>query len=141
MKKKFTALLLPLFLSLFPIHIYSQPFVTGHLMGQLGNQMFIIAAATNVALDNGAVPVFPGFHEPEQDPVFNLAYNYAHIFYHLNTSTPETKIEHIFRESPFNYNYEPIPYQPNMKIFGWFQSEKYFTNHKEEILTLFAPHQ
>jgi hypothetical protein len=121
----------------FSTGLQGQPFVMGHLMGQFGNQMFIIAATTSLALDNGAVPVFPNFHD-ESEPVFKLSYNYQKVFYHLNANLPENAIEYTYRESRFTY--DPIPYTPNMRLFGWFQSEKYFKHHKNEILDLFAPH-
>jgi hypothetical protein len=35
--------------------------------------------------------------------------------------------------------YRPISYTPNMRIEGWFQSEKYFWHHRDEIVELFAP--
>lgn len=122
---------------LIPTLLKAAPFVVGHLMGQLGNQMFIIAATTSLALDNGATPLFPDFFIPS-DPVFKLPYNHEKVFYHLNASAPEQPIEFTYREPRFTY--DPIPYQPNMMLFGWFQSEKYFKHHKQEILELFAPH-
>jgi hypothetical protein len=66
----------------------------------------------------------------------NIPLNYEKVFYHLNTSRPAIKYE--YRE-PF-YHYSSIPYFGNMRLFGYFQSEKYFKNHKKEILELFAPH-
>jgi hypothetical protein len=111
-----------------------QPYVMGQLMGQFGNQMFVVAAAHSLALDNGARPIFPGFLE-EADPVFQLRNNYEKVFYHLDASKPQVEPGFVYYEQAFNYS--PIPYKPNMKIVGWFQSEKYFKQHKREILRLF----
>ncbi|HKZ00158.1 MAG TPA: alpha-1,2-fucosyltransferase [Rhabdochlamydiaceae bacterium] len=116
----------------------SEPYVIGHLMGQLGNQMFIVAATVSLALDHGATPLFPEFKEPG-DPIFKFPINYEKIFFSLETRRPEKPVEFYYYEPQFTY--DPIPYQPNMAIFGWFQSEKYFVNHKEEILQLFSPSQ
>lgn len=117
-------------------HLFGEkPFVIGDLMGQLGNQFFIIAAATSLALDHDADACFPSLLT-EKD--FNIPLNWEKIFYHLNASQPPQKIQYYFLES--HYYYSPIPYKPNMLIRGWFQSEKYFKNHKEEIMDLFSPH-
>lgn len=109
------------------------PFVTAELMGQLGNQMFIIAAATSLALDHGAIPVFPDLVQSNQ---YNIPWNYERLFHVLPVQQPGP-VSVVYKEPRFCY--QPIPYQPNMKLFGYFQSEKYFSSHKEEILELFAP--
>jgi hypothetical protein len=112
------------------------PFVVGQLVGQLGNQMFVIAATVSLALDHGAVPIFPDL---KTRPYDNTQLNYQKIFYHLKTELPpNTRIQALYHE-PF-YHYSPIPYAPNMCISGYFQSEKYFKHHKKEILELFAAH-
>ncbi len=112
----------------------AQPFVMGDLMGQLGNQMFQIAAATSLALDHDAVAIFPGLDSQEE---YNIPLNREWIFSHLSTEMPQEPINFCYIEPSFQYN--PIPYTPNMRIRGWFQSEKYFGHHKEEICALFAP--
>lgn len=113
----------------------SQGYVTCDFMGQLGNQFFQIATATSLALDNEATPIFPGLITEKE---FNVPLNYSKIFYHLNTQQPKNPVDYIYIEPQFPYS--PIPFQPNMLIRGWFQSEKYFRHHKQEILYLFAPH-
>lgn len=114
------------------------PYVIGDLMGQFGNQLFIIAATTSLTLDHGAKPLFPGFHNPiSSDPTFKLSHNYETLFPHLDATDPFNDEEFLYLENEFNY--QPIPFQPNMRIRGWFQSEKYFAHHKDEILDLFAP--
>lgn len=123
----------------------TEPFVTARLWGRLGNHLFIIAAAKSVAWDNQAEAVFPDLVK-ELDPnspmnlnyaVGNLKSNYIHVFPHLNTTNYDDKVDFIFREK--NFSYAPIPYHPNMVLEGWFQSEKHFAHHKNEILDLFAP--
>lgn len=111
------------------------PFITCDLMGQLGNQFFQIAAATSLALDCGATPLFPSL---VNEKAYNIPLNYSKVFYHLNTNQPESPIEHVYIEPQFPYS--PIPVSMNMSIRGWFQSEKYFRHHKHEIMALFAPH-
>lgn len=108
------------------------PFVEGKLTGQLGNQMFVIAATVSLALDHDAIAVFPDFLS---DQTNGIPFNFERIFYHLNTSKPLISSEY---HEPF-YHYSPILYQENMALYGYFQSEKYFARHKKEILELFAP--
>jgi hypothetical protein len=110
-------------------------FVTCDFMGQLGNQFFQIAAATSLALDHGASPLFPGLVTRKE---FNIPINYAKIFYHLNTHQLCHPVAQVYIEPKFSYS--PIPFRPNMLIRGWFQSEKYFRSHKQEIISLFSPH-
>lgn len=114
----------------------SKPYVNGRLMGQLGNQMFQIAAATSLALDHGARACFPDL-VTEKD--FNIPLNYQNVFYHIDARLPNN--DPVFNYLEPKFTYSELPYQPNMSIRGWFQSDKYFKHHKAEIIELFAPHQ
>jgi hypothetical protein len=109
------------------------PFVTAELMGQLGNQLFIVAAAVSLALDHGANPIFPDFVTNHQ---WKIPLNYEKLFHSLPVKLPKS-VSFVYREPHFSY--QPIPYQPNIKLSGYFQSEKYFIHHKQEILDLFKP--
>src|SRR3989338_5334362 len=73
----------------------SEPYVIGHLMGQLGNQMFIVAATVSLTLDHGATPLFPEFKEPG-DPIFKFPINYEKIFFSLETRRPEKPVEFYY---------------------------------------------
>lgn len=109
----------------------------GSLTGQLGNQLFIIAATTSLALDHGAHPIFPDFVRRDEN---NLFQNYQTLFSHLDPSFPSKgRIAYYYAEP--HYSYTPIPYRPNICLVGYFQSEKYFRHHKKEILELFKPPQ
>lgn len=116
------------------LRIYSQEFVVGDLVGQLGNQMFIIAATESLARDNGAVAVFPKLKNCQE---WGIQENAKRIFYRLNSQDPKKKIKYSYREPSFHWN--PIEYKKNMKVCGYFQSEKYFKHHKKEIVELFSP--
>lgn len=108
-------------------------YVTADLMGQLGNQFFIIAAASSLALDHGAAAVFPDLKTVKD---YNVPLNYQHVFPKLQVSLKHP-IRNYYLEK--NYHYDPIPYSPDLRIRGWFQSEKYFCKYKKEILQMFAP--
>ncbi len=115
-------------------HLQStSPFVTAELMGQLGNQLFIIAATVSLALDHGATPIFPDL---TRNKMYDIPLNYERLFHSLPALLPKS-VSFIYKEPRFSY--QAIPYRPNMKLSGYFQSEKYFSNHKQEILELFAP--
>lgn len=111
----------------------SHSFVTAELMGQLGNQLFIIAATVSLALDHGAIPIFPDLIEKKEE---GIPLNYEKLFHSLPVRLPK-KIRCVYKEPHFSY--KPIPYRSNIKISGYFQSEKHFSHHKQEILELFAP--
>lgn len=121
-----------------PMMMSAKDFVVGHLMGQLGNQMFIVAATVSLALDYNAEPLFPGFLRPD-DPLFKLPLHYEKVFFRLKAEEPNKSLAFTYREPEFFYT--PIVFHPNMLLFGWYQSEKYFRHHKEEILDLLAPSQ
>lgn len=125
-------------ITILPLLVSAQECVMGNIMGQLGNQFFIIAATVSLALDNDAEPHFPDLLSCTQ---YNVPVNREQIFKYQNIdmSNPRVKGSYIYREPHFHY--DPIPYTANMTLFGWFQSEKYFINHKVEILELFAPPQ
>lgn len=106
-----------------------KPFVTARMYGQLGNNFFQVAAACALAWDNDADIYFPDWNS--NAPV------YQHVFFRFSNSLPPNPIEYVWNE-PI-YSYQHIPYQPNMQIFGYFQSEKYFAHHRERLLELFAP--
>lgn len=132
MMKRYTAALF-LFLLSFSSIVCAQPFVEAKLMGQLGNQMFQIATATSLALDHGAVAVFPDLVNCKE---WNIPLNHKVMFSGLNTVRNRP-----IRTRYYDHNmpYKPIPYSPNMYIEGYFQCEKYFSKHRKEILELFAP--
>lgn len=128
--------LLTTFTLLTPFYGYTTPYVTSHLMGQFGNQLFIMAAAISLALDNGASYVFPELDQSGDDPIFNIPTNRERVFTKFTTSLPNREPSVVYYEPEFCYN--PIPYAPNTVLVGWFQSEKYFKHHQEEIRELFS---
>ena len=112
--------------------LQAKPVVEGKLIGQLGNQMFEIAATVGYALDHDLSPIFPGL---VTDHEHGIPINYKHLFSHLDTR--KEKITREYKEPVADYR--EIPGIPNVRLCGYFQSEKYFEKHKEKIKELFAP--
>lgn len=106
------------------------------LAGGLGNQMFEIAAAASLAKDNNALLIInPDEHIlPNQGRNVNTYTN--NIFSRIATDThPPVKIAYSW-EKPF---YQPIPFQPNVKLGGHYQSFKFFDHNRGYIQSLFSP--
>jgi len=121
-----------------------KPYVIARIKGQLGNNLFNIAAASALAWDHGANPYFPELanrHEPNHPG--NVPLFLEHVFFRCATVLPESlrgvPETSYWREPSFRYH--PIRYTPNMVAEGYFQSEKYFAHHRDRILELFAPHE
>ena len=107
----------------------NQSFVIGEMTGQLGNQLFVVAAASALAWDNNAEAYFPTLISPTEI--------YKHVFFRCKLVVPNIPIDYIWQEP--RYGYDSIPFCSNMQIRGYFQSEKYFVHHREKILQLLAP--
>lgn len=93
-------------------------------MGRLGNQLFQMAATIALALRNNDDYVFPLW---PSEPFFSLTNCFS-----ANIPNGPT-----FKETGFTYS--PIPYQPNIDLEGFFQSEKYFEDQKDIIRSLLTP--
>jgi hypothetical protein len=108
--------------------------VTSNLMGGLGNYLFQIASAYSLALDNGDKIIFNindsviG-HQPIKSYTNNILSKIKFIDHNLN-------VENNYHE-PF-FHYQKIPYKPNQKLHGYFQSEKYFIHNRKKILDLYS---
>lgn len=121
------------FLLITPFLSHSASYVDAALIGQLGNQLFVVAAATSLAIDNNVDAIFTDFKIKDSR---DIKTNYNEVFFRVKTDGSPRKT--VVYTEPF-YHYKPIPYHPNIKIKGGFQSEKYFKHNKSAILELFAP--
>jgi len=93
---------------------------------RLGNQLFQIANAINLAVENNDVVYFP-------------KWKYASIF-EGNFSTPNESPgsnHYVYKEPGFSYN--EIKYCKNISLSGYFQSEKYFIKNENTIRKIFTP--
>lgn len=104
--------------------------ISCHLMGGLGNQLFQIATVLAIAKEYNKQPIFPSC--TDQSCSRKISYNDT-FFHKIDISQRELNMP-IFRENGFSY--KPIIVGDNIKIIGYFQSEKYFKNHKQYILDI-----
>jgi len=106
--------------------------ISCNLVGGLGNYMFQVAAAYSLSIDNN------------DSCVFNNE-NIATVHKHFNTYLPNIFRYLIISNENFSsvysepyFHYKKIPYKNNLKLNGYFQSEKYFKHNREHILNLFS---
>lgn len=105
-----------------------------HLRGQLGNQLFQMAAAIALAEENQCFIHVPEFYPPK--PLHRIDKNYEVIFSKIPYQTPRAKTTAYYSEP--GPRYSPIPYQFGIEIDGYFQSERYFRKHSALIRQLFS---
>lgn len=108
--------------------------ISSYFQGGLGNQMFQIATAASLAFENNDKIIFnPAYHDLPLQGRKTKAYR-DNIFKNIPFSDTY-KIKNMFREKSFNYS--KIPYQENLALIGYFQSEKYFLKNQQKIRNLF----
>ena len=106
------------------------------LLGGIGNIMFIIAASHALALDNN------------DEAIYSVSLNsitrrknerwwFETLFRKIKRGSGKARM--IYKEPKFTY--KKLPYYPNMKLHGYFQSSKYFDHRREEILELFTDYK
>jgi len=107
------------------------------LRGGLGNQMFQLAVAYAYAkkLDTECAFDFAGCHTPLQG---HTSIKYKDNFF-SNFNQLERVPENAMHWGEVSFKYMPLPLvdNKNVHLHGFFQSEKYFKEYKDEIITLF----
>ena len=100
-------------------------------MGRLGNQMFQIAATIGAAIDNDLDYYFKDWKCGYTHSDFN------EFMKNKLKNDPTGNSEVQYQEPGFSYS--KINLNPNLNygLRGYFQSEKYFKNHKDLILKTF----
>jgi len=113
--------------------------ITCKFSGELGNNLFTLAALINVALENNyefCIPNIRDCYIPitkrpiEISQMFEYQYNIHNYFPPLVYTSPD-----ILPIPKFNYTSFNI--QDNTQIIGYFQSEKYFEKNKDVIKNVF----
>ena len=107
--------------------------ITPILKGGLGNQLFQISAGLSLANENGG-SFGVNYDLPNTRIQGHCPTKYRDNLYQNVPTTSDTP-GNTYSEPEFSY--KPIPYQENLLIDGYFQSEKHFKNNKEQIKQLF----
>jgi hypothetical protein len=110
--------------------------ITTYLQGGLGNILFQISTAYSLALDNNDECIFDldngNFTQRNpNDYKSNILKNVKN-----GDIRDGWNVKHTYTENGFEYN--KIKYQKDMKLEGYFQSEKYFNHNRKKILNLFG---
>jgi hypothetical protein len=116
----------------------SKNFITSTLAGRLGNLMFQIAHGYSQAIIHNMEYMYPLIGADVislKDTIFSKVKYFDGRIEDLNRE------DVVFVDSTFHYT--PIePVKNKITVFtGYFQSEKYFQNHKKEIKDLYSPPQ
>ena len=109
--------------------------ITSYLQGGLGNQMFQIAAAYSLSLKLNVECKF-NFNESFVSTQGHGANKYKeNIFKYIDNDNISFNTFKFYQEPEFKYN--EIPLMDNLMLVGNFQSEKYFSDNKDEVLKIF----
>ena len=111
-----------------------QPEISVRLKGQLGNQMFQIAAVHAHARRLGCSYGVPDLVNRPQ--FFGIGPNYKEVFSKVPTALKMVPRKRFIEKD--GWHYQDIPLRPNTMIEGYFQSEKYFADYADEIRDLFS---
>lgn len=115
--------------------------------GRLGNQIFQYAACYATAKRLGVDFIIPenNIDNIKQDGCFNFSnnqwipYNFRmYDCFEITAPKGKIKINNIFQEPYFHYTEEFNNISDGTSIQGYYQSEKYFINYKEDILKEFT---
>jgi len=108
--------------------------ISCNLQGGLGNQMFQIAAAISLAKSNNDIYSFnfENCFTPNQG---NKSTKYIDNIFKNIPSHTHNNFEKVYNEPKFSFS--EIPYEKNLILNGYFQSEKYFKNNSDYIKKIF----
>ena len=100
--------------------------VVGKLMGGLGNQLFIIFATYAHAIKTDSRPLIITNKPSDRKTYFDTVL-YKNIEKIENSEFEQVRDNH-------HHSYRALPCKPNIILYGFFQSYKYFIDYFEEIL-------
>lgn len=113
--------------------------ISCNLVGGVGNMMFQIAAgySHSLTVKENFVVSYPNMSQMIHTPFTGYEET---IFRDITVGVQDVTIGNLLRgyvEPAFHYM--PIPELGNIILSGYYQSEKYFINHENEIRNLFSP--
>jgi len=114
--------------------------ITAHLMGGLGNQLFQIFTTIAYSLNNKKPFIFE-YNKRRGEPKYRQTIYWENFLKNLKRFTTQENINyHVYKEKNFTYNDIPTTLYKftdaikDFKLFGYFQSEKYFKSQYENII-------
>jgi hypothetical protein len=110
--------------------------ITAKLQGGLGNQMFQIAAAHSLSMSVGTKTAFSFEKCNTPNQGYPSQKYYDNIFSNINNIN--LNYENFIQYDEPKFSFQKLPLLDNLCLNGYFQSEKYFCDHKEEISNLFV---
>lgn len=110
--------------------------VSVELAGQLGNQLFQLAAGYAHALDTNASFIIPDLLHKS---LYNIPHNTARLYNFISQFHQEDPRIGLNRWNQPSFRFTPIPDIKNPLLIGYFQSEKYFSHRRDEVRDLFSP--
>lgn len=114
-----------------------EKFITTHLMGGLGNQMFQIAKAKTEGYIHNTPVYFKPFSFLPMEGNQTITY-VDNIFRNIDFKeniNPQKRIDEI----SWNYSDLKYDYDTSIMFYGYYQSSKNFKNYSENIKNLFLP--
>ena len=107
--------------------------ITAHLMGGLGNQLFQIFATIAYSLDNRKRFIFE-YNKRSGEPKYRQTTYWENFLKNLKRFTTLDNINcFVYKETKFTYQLIP-KITRDFKLFGYFQTEKYFKSQYENII-------
>lgn len=131
------ALLVVQFVKLYPSDSSGDNFITAKLSGRLGNQLFEIASAMSVGIDNNAKVYF--FDGKNSTVPTEIDSNIKYVFPFINYVNTPKKCAPEYKALVKTYGYRPIKYKRGMCLASNFWSEKYFKHNSDKIIPCFLP--
>lgn len=110
--------------------------ISSYLSGGLGNQLFQISHALSQGFSHNRETVFLPKSRTELQG--NNTINYIGNIYSKLKFVDNFTDYDIVQEKSFNYN-RISPTEKNTLFDGYFQSSKYFSEHKKQIIDMFSP--
>lgn len=110
--------------------------LTIEIMGGLGNQLFQIFTLLSTALDNKIAFYFEYKEQPARK---DRPFYWDNFLNRLSVFIKPMRPELMYKERDFHYIPIPcnkFPTDKNLKLFGYFQSYKYFHHNKDTIFRL-----
>jgi hypothetical protein len=111
--------------------------ITCEFKGELGNNLFTLAALINKALENNfefCIPTTRDCYVPINERPLEIPHMFDYNFTIENHNTIHKYISPDIANINPKFTYTPFNIEDNTTITGYFQSEKYFSKYAKDII-------